>query len=221
MNKKTKSRDRDIVVAALKHAAPYIRMFKGKTFIVKAGGEAFLDAAVTRALMEQIAILHQVGIQVIVVHGAGPQTTRRTQDNGLKVNMIDGRRVTDAATIQMLTEANNEIGELIQKVCEGIQLPAVIMGGTKPGPVVAAKRPPAEVPGHGLVDYGFVGDVQSIDTALIEAELNQGRVPIVSALSAAPDGSLLNINADTVAGCACGQTACGKDDIGNGRRRYS
>ena len=69
------SRDRDIVVAALKHAAPYIRMFKRKVFILKAGGELFSSAAATQALVEQIAILHQVGIRVIVVHGSGPQAT--------------------------------------------------------------------------------------------------------------------------------------------------
>ena len=101
MNTNINNRDRDIVVAALKHAAPYIRMFKGKVFIVKAGGELFLSDAGTRALMEQIAILHQVGIRVVVVHGAGPQSTRLAKERNLPTRIIEGRRVTDADTLDV------------------------------------------------------------------------------------------------------------------------
>ncbi|MEQ8206930.1 MAG: acetylglutamate kinase, partial [Woeseia sp.] len=66
------NRDRAVVVSALKHAAPYIRLFKGKVFVLKVGGEIFADAATTRTIMEQVGILYQVGIKVVMVHGGGP-----------------------------------------------------------------------------------------------------------------------------------------------------
>ena len=71
----TTRKDRAIVVSALKHAAPYIRLFKGKVFVIKAGGEVFADPELTDALMEQVGILHQVGIRVVLIHGGGPQST--------------------------------------------------------------------------------------------------------------------------------------------------
>ena len=72
----TTRKDRAIVVSALKHAAPYIRLFKRKVFVLKVGGEVFADVADTRALMEQVGILYQVGIRVVLVHGGGPQSTK-------------------------------------------------------------------------------------------------------------------------------------------------
>ena len=87
-------KDRAIVVSALKHAAPYIRLFKGKVFVIKAGGEVFADADKARALVEQVGILHQVGIRVVLVHGGGPQSTKLAEALGLDTTFIDGRRVT-------------------------------------------------------------------------------------------------------------------------------
>jgi acetylglutamate kinase len=196
---KMDNRDRDIVVAALKHAAPYIRMFKRKIFIVKAGGELFLSPTATRALMEQVAILHQVGIHVVLVHGAGPQSTQLSKERGLVTNMVNGRRVTDADTLAVITQVTTDINTQILDTCQAIELPAVGMGGTKAGPLVAVKRPPVEVAGEGLVDYGYVGDIESINTSMIQAALEQGLVPIISALSADATGTMLNVNADTVA----------------------
>ena len=72
----TSKRELAIVVSALKHAAPYIRLFKGKVFVLKAGGEIFADKAATTALMEQVGILYQVGIRVVLIHGGGPQSTQ-------------------------------------------------------------------------------------------------------------------------------------------------
>ena len=93
--------DRDLVVAALRHAAPYIRMYKRKTFVIKAGGEAFIDPAQTRALLEQMAILHQVGIRLVVlVHGSRPAVDRARRELGLETRMVQGRRVTDADTLE-------------------------------------------------------------------------------------------------------------------------
>ena len=90
----TSSKDRAIVVSALKHAAPYIRLFKGKVFVLKAGGEIFADRAATTALMEQVGILHQVGVRVVLIHGGGPQSTKLATELGFETQFVEGRRVT-------------------------------------------------------------------------------------------------------------------------------
>ena len=88
--------DPSAVIRALRGAAPYIRLFKGKTFVVKAGGGVFGDPAATRNIIEQIAILHSLGVRVVFVHGGGPQLTEVTEKLGVPTQMNEGRRVTDA-----------------------------------------------------------------------------------------------------------------------------
>jgi acetylglutamate kinase len=196
---KPDTRDRDIVVAALKHAAPYIRMYKRKIFVIKAGGELFINARKTRALLEQVAILHQVGIRVVLVHGSGPQSTQLAKDRGLAINIVEGRRVTDAATLEVSEAASGQISQQIVDTCQQLGLPARSVAFNKGAVISAIKRPPVEVAGAGTVDYGFVGDIEAINPDPIETILQAGEVPIVSPLTAAADGQLLNINADTVA----------------------
>jgi len=193
------NKNRDIIVAALKHAAPYIRMFKRKVFVIKAGGELFVDPLATQALVDQIAILQQVGVRVVVVHGAGPQSTLLAKERGLVTKMIEGRRVTDAATLDVSVAANQQISALILQACAAIDLPAISLRGADNNLIQAVKRPPVQVNGLGLVDYGYVGDIQAIDCSVIEECLNNGVVPVISPVSATADGQLLNINADTVA----------------------
>jgi len=164
--------DRDLVVAALRHAAPYIRMYKRKTFVVKAGGEAFVDPAQSRALLEQIAILHQVGIRIVLVHGAGPQSTARAKEKGLETTMVQGRRVTDAATLAVSEEVNAEVRAQIAAICDELGMPTKGLVGAE-GPVRATKRPPVEMGEAGLVDFGFVGDIDSIDAGMRFGIINQ------------------------------------------------
>jgi acetylglutamate kinase len=193
------TRDRDVVVAALKHAAPYIRMYKHKIFVIKAGGELFVNQASTRALLEQVAILHQVGIRVVLVHGSGPQSTQIAKDRGLETTMIEGRRVTDAATLEVSQAASQQISEQIVSTCAELDLPAISLAYSSGSTIKAVKRLPVEVAGIGTVDYGFVGDIEAIDGGAIEAILETGKVPVVSPLTADAGGNILNINADTIA----------------------
>ena len=88
-----------VTVRALRGAAPYIHMYKGKVFVIKAGGGAFRDAATMRAFVEQVAILHHLGIRVVLVHGGGPQLDEVTAKLGVQTRMVQGRRVTDASAI--------------------------------------------------------------------------------------------------------------------------
>ena len=93
--------DPSIAVRALKSAAPYIRMYKNKVFVIKAGGAVFADEASSRALIEQVAILHQVGIKTVLVHGGGPQLDHLQETLGLETEMVNGRRVTDQKSIDV------------------------------------------------------------------------------------------------------------------------
>ncbi len=197
-----KSHDRDVVVSALRHAAPYIRLYKKKIFVLKAGGEVFTSDDATRHLLEQVALLHQVGIRVVLVHGGGPQLTELANALGVPTQMVGGRRVTDKQTLDVTTMVlNGQINTRILAACRDLHLPAVGISGVDAGLIRAHKRPPVEVEGHagGPVDFGFVGDIDSVDTDVVRAQLDNGMVPIVSPLSADDSGTVLNINADTVA----------------------
>jgi acetylglutamate kinase len=194
--------ERAIVVTALKHAAPYIRMFKRKIFVLKAGGEAFVTPATTRAIVEQIGVLYEVGIRVVVVHGGGPQSTRLAKERGIPINIVDGRRVTDADTLDVTrTVFNDRINPMILETCRDLGIPAIGICAPDAPLIRAHRRPPVPRPGHDgeMVDYGFVGDIDSVDADLLLKQLNDGLVPVISPMAADDAGTLLNINADTVA----------------------
>ena len=121
----TTQKDRAIVVSALKHAAPYIRLFKGKVFVIKVGGEVFVDPEQTRGLMEQVGILHQVGIRVVLIHGGGPQSTALASALGIDTQFVDGRRVTDSDSLNIATMVlNGQINTRILATCRDLQIPA-------------------------------------------------------------------------------------------------
>jgi acetylglutamate kinase len=194
------SKDRAIVVSALKHAAPYIRLFKGKVFVLKVGGEVFADAVLTRSLMEQVGILHQVGIRVVLIHGGGPQSTQLATALGLDTTFIEGRRVTDSDSLAVATMVlNGQINTRILATCRDLQIPAVGISGLDAGLIQAHRRPPVERDGDTPVDYGFVGDIDSVNADILSKQLDNGFMPVVSPLSCDESGTILNINADTVA----------------------
>jgi acetylglutamate kinase len=223
-------------VAALRQAVPYIRLFKGKTFVVKVGGAALggdaggrpsaADAAPRAmvAVLEQVHVLHQVGIRVVLVHGGGPQSTALSRALGAEPRFVAGRRVTDDAALEVATLVlNGAVNTRLLAACRGVGLPAVGLSGVAAGLILARRRGPvtvkvaaAAVGGRGgggdvagasgqavdggtVVDYGHVGDVEGIDPAVLETLLAAGMVPVVSPLSADERGALLNVNADTAA----------------------
>ena len=191
--------DPSATVRALKGAAPYVRLYKGKVFVVKAGGAVFADGAGTRMLIEQIAILHHLGIRVVLVHGGGPQLDELQRSLGIEPRMVKGRRVTDARSIDVTTMVlNGLINTRILATCRELGIDAVGLSGVDAGLVRARRRPPVEVDGE-TVDYGFVGDVAGIDVSVLLKQLEAGLMPVVSPLSSDADGCVLNINADTVA----------------------
>ena len=197
MNQNT---DHAIVVSALKHAAPYIRLFKKKIFVLKAGGEVFADPATTRALMEQVGILHQVGIRVVLVHGGGPQSTELASALGHETTFVDGRRVTDGDSLDVaMMVLNGQINTRVLASCRDLGIPAVGISGIDAGLIRAHRRPPVEKEGGKEIDYGHVGDIESVDADILRKQLENDLMPVISPLSCDSSGNILNINADTVA----------------------
>jgi acetylglutamate kinase len=193
--------DQALAIRALRSAAPYIRMYKGKTFVVKAGGGVFAEIASTRALVEQIGILHYFGVRVVLVHGGGPQLTALADALGIATHMIEGRRVTDEKSIELTAMVlNGLINTRVLAICRDLNIDAVGISGVDAGLVRAHRRPPVALASNGeMVDFGFVGDIDAVDTTVLQKLLDNGLMPVVSPLSADACGTLLNINADTVA----------------------
>jgi acetylglutamate kinase len=190
---------RSAELAGLRHAAPYIRLFKGKTFVVKVGGGALESEEATYDLLGQVEVLHHVGIRTVLVHGGGTESSALARALGAEPRFVEGRRVTDETALAVAAMVlNGSVNTRILSACRRLGLPAVGVSGVDAGLVQARKRPPVEVKGE-KVDYGFVGDVVSVSPGVLDTLLGAGMVPVVSPLSAADDGTLLNINADTVA----------------------
>jgi acetylglutamate kinase len=193
--------DQSLAIRSLKSAAPYMRLYRGKTFVVKAGGGVFGDIESTRALIEQIAILHYFGVRVVFVHGGGPQLTEISEALGVPTRMVEGRRITDAKSIDVTAMVlSGLINTRILAICRELNIDAVGISGVDAGLVTAHRRAPVKVGASGqLVDYGFVGDIDVVDISVIRKLLDNALMPVVSPLSADAQGTLLNINADTVA----------------------
>jgi acetylglutamate kinase len=191
--------DPSVAIRALRSAAPYIRMYKGKVFVIKASGGVFGDLDSTRTLIEQVAILHQVGIRVVLVHGGGPQLSQIQESLGITPRMVAGRRVTDEKSMEVTSMVlNGLVNTQILGICREFGIAAVGVSGVDAGLVRAHKRPPVQVEGE-TVDYGLVGDIDLVDAKVLQQLLDDGLMPVVSPVSADDKGTLLNINADTVA----------------------
>lgn len=192
--------DQAVAVRALRNAAPYIRLYKGQIFVIKIGGALLGDEAATAAFMEQVMILHQVGVRVVVVHGGGPQLSSTQAALGITPQLVEGRRITDAATAAVTVMVlNGTINTHLLGLCRKLGLSAVGVSGLSAGLISAVRRPPVTTRTGATIDYGQVGDVVSVDASVLRELLERGHIPIVSPLSCTVEGVPLNINADTVA----------------------
>jgi acetylglutamate kinase len=189
----------------LREALPYIQRFKGKTFVVKFSGKVTEDRDRLMSLCEELALIHQVGIRVCVVHGGGKQLSELAKRLGVEQTIIEGRRVTDDDTLEMAKmifagKINTDILAALRH--RGIH--AVGLSGVDGNIVHAERRPPREVVDHetgesAQIDFGHVGDVLEIDSSLLTVLLDHGYLPVVSSLGADAEGRVFNINADTIA----------------------
>lgn len=189
----------------LREALPYIQRFKGKTFVVKLSGKVTEEPENLLSLAEELALIHQVGIRLCVVHGGGKQLSELASKMGVQQTIINGRRVTDDATLDMAKmifagKINTDILAALRN--RGTQ--AVGLSGVDGGIVQAVQRAPKEVLNRATgareqVDWGHVGDVVEINARLLHVLLDQDYLPVVSSLGADSEGSVFNINADTIA----------------------
>jgi acetylglutamate kinase len=191
--------------AILAEALPYMRRYAGKTVLVKYGGHAMGDEAIAESFARDIVLLKQVGIAPIVVHGGGPQIGQMLQRLKIKSDFIDGLRVTDQATV--------EIVEMVLSGSINKQIVAAInrAGGTaiglsgKDGDLIRARKlrrtkrdPDSNI--EKVLDLGFVGEPEAINTAVLETLGRSDIVPVIAPLGVGTAGETYNINADTVAG---------------------
>lgn len=189
----------------LRQALPFINRFKNKTFVVKIGGEIADDEKTLHSFCEEVALLSQVGIHVVMVHGGGKQATQLSKQLGIEPQMIGGRRITDEKTLDvvMMVFAGTINTEIIAALREYGAEPVGI-SGVDGGIINAVKRPPQKIKNEKtgqeeIVDFGHVGDIQSIDPKLLETLLAADFVPVMASLGGDDAGNILNINADTVA----------------------
>lgn len=185
---------------ALKRAVPYLKLFHGKIFVIKVGGEAGGDDA-RGAVAEQVRVLWELGIRAVLVHGGGPQTTELCERLGVPTTFVGGRRVTDGATLDAaVMTLNGTVSTAWVASFRALGVPAVGVSGVDGGLIRARRRPPTRVDGATEeVDFGFVGDIEEVDPSLLRTLLDGGFLPVVSPVTAAADGTVLNVNADTVA----------------------
>lgn len=189
----------------LREALPYIQRFKGTTFVVKFSGKVTEDKTVLVALAEELALLHQVGIRVCVIHGGGKQLTELADKLGVEQTVIEGRRVTNDETLELAKMIfRGKINIEILSALRNRGVHAVGLSGLDGGVIKAKRRPPRDVLIKATgeterVDYGHVGDIEEIDSRLINLLLENDYLPVISSLGADDEGEIYNINADTIA----------------------
>lgn len=191
-------------LSALRTAVPYIRAYEGRVFVIKFGGRLCTPGPALDNLVAQAALLHQLGIGIVLVHGGGDQMASVGQRLGIAPNLVAGRRITDAATLELAKmvfagTVNTDVLASFRKVA----VPAVGLSGVDGGLITVKRRPIQNVkdPSSGQtreVDFGFVGDIVSIDTTLLVHLLEGGYVPVVCSLAADEAGQVYNVNADTI-----------------------
>ena len=187
--------------AVLHEALPYIRRFHGKTFVIKYGGAAMTDEALREGFARDVVLMKFVGIHPVVVHGGGPQIDQLLARLDLKSTRVEGLRVTDDATMEVVEmvlagKINKEIVSLIGR--HGGR--AVGLSGADDSLVQASKLAPVTTRGGAVVDTGRVGGVDRVRPEVLRSLIDAGLIPVIAPLGIDADGRSLNINADTVAG---------------------
>ncbi|MGB1147413.1 MAG: acetylglutamate kinase [Alphaproteobacteria bacterium] len=180
----------------LREALPFMRRYTGKTIVVKFGGHAMVDPALTESFAADIALLRQVGMRPIVVHGGGPQIKAMLDRLAVPTKSVDGLRITDEATMEVVEMV------LSGKINKDVVTSLNKAGGTavglsgKDGRLLLAEK----IQRDDGVDLGFVGQPKHVNTAVIEAIRDAGLIPVIAPVGVDENGQGYNINADTAAG---------------------
>jgi acetylglutamate kinase len=192
----------EIKADILSEALPYIRRFHGKTIVVKYGGNAMIDQQLKESFAHDVVLLKLVGMNPVVVHGGGPQIDEALERVGKKSQFIQGMRVTDAETMEVVewVLAGEVQGELVTMI-NGFGGQAVGLTG-KDGALIRARKlrmPDRDDPTKSH-DMGHVGEIEAINPAVVRALQDDAFIPVISPIGFGADGETYNINADVVAG---------------------
>lgn len=183
-------------------ALPYIQEFYGKTIVIKYGGNAMINDELKEKVMQDVALMKYVGIRPVIVHGGGPEITGFLKKVGKQSSFVAGLRVTDAETVEIAEmvldgKVNSEIVNLLNH--RGVR--AVGLSGKDAGLIQARKKLATVYEGNTSrkVDIGYVGEVEQVNTSILEDLLDQDYVPVIAPIGVGQDGESYNINADYVA----------------------
>ena len=180
----------------LTQAMPYIQKYRGKIIVVKYGGNAMVSEDLKNQVMEDIALLHMIGVQVVLLHGGGPEISAALKKLGKKSEFVDGLRVTDGETIDVVQmvlagKVNKSLVNLLQ--AKGVN--AVGLSGIDARMIRAVMKDP---------ELGYVGRITGVDVRLIRHVMEDGYIPVISTLGCDDEGNVYNINADTAASWIAG-----------------
>ncbi|MCI6085995.1 acetylglutamate kinase [Selenomonas sp.] len=188
--------------AILVEALPYIQAFYGKTVVIKYGGNAMINDELKENVMEDIALLKYVGVRPVIIHGGGPEITGFLKKVGKETSFVSGLRVTDEETVEIAEmvldgKVNSEIVNLLNH--RGVR--AVGISGKDAGLIQARKKLATVYDGDDTkkVDIGYVGQVERVDTSLLDDLLDGDYIPVIAPIGVDEDGASYNINADYVA----------------------
>jgi acetylglutamate kinase len=187
--------------AILHEALPYIRKFHGQTFVIKYGGHAMIDEELRRSFARDIVLMQYVGLHPVVVHGGGPQVDERLKEMGVVSERIDGLRVTDERTMDVVEMviggALNQ--EIVSLIC-GHGGRAVGLSGKDDRFLLAERVTKMKTKSGKEVDPGRVGRITKVNPEIVLKLMQSGFIPVVAPIASDSDGESLNVNADTVAG---------------------
>lgn len=190
-------------------ALPFIQKFRGQTFVIKYGGSAMENEDAVERLLRDVVFLEAVGINPVLVHGGGKAISARMREAGLTARFVNGLRVTDEQSVQIVEEVLDRVvnPRLVRTIGE--------FGGRARGfsgrdVLSADKLPPVDNGKGGTEDIGYVGRVTSVETVAMEQVLHEERVPVISPVAKAPDGHTLNVNADEAAAAIAGALRAAK-----------
>ncbi len=185
--------------AILIEALPYIQAFRGKVLVIKYGGSTMTTEDDVDTVLRDIVFMASVGMRPVVVHGGGVAISQRLEQRGIATRKVNGLRVTDAATMQVVEDVLfGEVNAAIVQAINGMGGQAVGVSAKESG-IMHVTRHQAESR-EGSVDIGFVGDVERVDAAPILSLTGQEVIPVIAPIGCGPEGHSYNVNADTAAG---------------------
>jgi acetylglutamate kinase len=170
-------------------ALPYIRKFRNKAVVVKYGGSILGEEKIREGVLEDIVFLSFMGLKTVLVHGGGPNISDRMRQTGKKSEFVDGIRVTDEATLEVVEEELQKLNDLIVKELSSLGAKAAGMNGKDDGILQAVKK-------AADVDLGLVGHITGVNTKALTDELSKDKVVVILPMGRGSDGKVYNVNAD-------------------------